>query len=79
MGSRFEEVLENELVKIGKTVYQILKGELTHLQTCEHYEFWRDRLEIHTGEKDFSELFVYQKKYGSWTEVHHKIPMTQAI
>lgn len=79
MGSRYEEVLENEIIKIGKAAYQINDGELIYLQKCEHYEFWRDRLEIHTGEKDFSELFVYQKKCGSWTEVHHKIPMTQAI
>lgn len=76
MGRNFQEIIPEEVFLIGKNLYQKVKNDLIYMQRCEHYEQWRDRLEVHTGEKDFSELFVYEKKFGLWTEVYHEVPMT---
>lgn len=74
VGRTFTEIFENEVFKIGKKAYQLIKNDLVYMTECEEFERWKDRLEIHTGEPDYSEMFAYEKKCGQWTEVYHYVP-----
>lgn len=80
MGYGFEEIIEDEVFKIGKKAYQLYNHDLVYLCQYNCHEMWKDRLEIHTGEKDYSEMFAYEKRCGKWELVHHYRPVVfQAV
>lgn len=70
LGRSFEEIMDG-LYKIGNRIYQLKKGSLDYLQTCQEWEMWRGKLEIHTGEPGASDFFVYEKSGEEWKQKYH--------
>ncbi len=73
IGRSFSEITDN-VYKIGKKAYQIAREQLLEMCECTEFDRYVNRLEIHTGEKDYSEMYVYEKHGGIWEQTYKWIP-----
>ena len=73
LGRTFETICDT-LLKIGNFVYQQIDGDLEMLCACQDFEVFDSRVEINTGEKDYSEMHVFQFTGHCWKEIMHWRP-----
>ncbi len=73
IGRSFLPMVDN-VYKIGKKAYQLTDNQLIEMCECCEFDTYFDKLEIHTGEKDYSVMYTFKKSGGIWEQINKWIP-----